>query len=291
MTDIPLFHALNVLERQQGCRYLILAASQLDMHLLPELYDELQGVGRVDRLNVLLHCRGGEVNAARRVALLLREFAKEVNFVVPYWCESASTLLSLSGDHIYYLPTAIFTPIDPHLLGADQSGEATSLSALDIREFGNMSEQWFGVASDTARTEALSLLCASVFPPTLTAFYRTTKEVRQIASQLLAFQQSANAEDERSKVVEQLMCGFHSHGYALTGPELEALGVSAGPLRDGGAEVWALSRQLQNYVGGHLRTSPEQPWCDALIATTQGTRTRRRSAEGLSGTWHRHGAD
>lgn len=274
------------IEALRESRLLVLAASHLEIELLPQLYEQCREIGRVPRLDILLHGKGGEVHAARRIALLLRAFGAQVNFIVPYYCESAATLLALSGSEIIAGDLAIFTPIDPHLQGsADDSAPDVAMSSQDVRLFGDMSEAWFGVAADEARQQSLGLLCNSVFPPTLTAFYRTTQELQQIGEELIAYQLPASSVDTRRQIVEQLAFGYHSHGYPLTGGDLARLGLNVHRHAEVEEAAWAISRHLQAQVGGGARASLDAPRVDALIATRHRICVRERHPEGFNPQW------
>jgi hypothetical protein len=275
-----LLEHIGTLERMRGSTVLVLAASHLDLELLPALYEHCRAFGRVKRLDVVLHGRGGIVNAARRIALLLRSHAEHLSFIVPFHCQSAATLLTFCADEIVAGELALFSPIDPQLGGADGS----SFSGLDIKLFGDMAAKWFGLDGEQARTESLALLCNSIFPPSLTAFYRTSLEIEQIAHELLATRRDAAGSDD-AHLVRQLMAGYHSHNYAVTGAELAALGL---PVRHDAAveePAWEISTLLQAAIGGAQRASEEAPWHDALLATRAGVRLRRRHAALLAPEW------
>lgn len=269
------------LERLRESRVLVLGASHLDLELLPCLYDRCRDIGRVPRLDVVLHGRGGVVNAARRIALLLRQQAEHLAFIVPFHCESSATLLTLCGDEILAGELALFSPIDPQLSGVDGS----TFSGLDVELFGQMAERWFGIDAASAREQSLALLCNSVFPPSLTAFYRTTLELAQIGEELLAFQLPAAEPAFRQQLVQRLMSGYHSHNYALTRDEMERLGLRI--RRNPAVEQlgWTISKLLQASVGGGLRASAEETWIDALLATRDGVDLRRRQPGGLAPIW------
>ena len=272
---------LRALELARDSRAIVLAASHLDMELLPALYELCQGIGRVPRLDVVLHGRGGIVNAARRIALVLRQHARHLSFIVPFHCESAATLLTLGADEIIAGDLALFSPIDPQLDGA----EGGALSSLDIKRFGDMARQWFGVDASEARQQSLALLCGSIFPPSLTAFYRTTLELAQIGEELLAWQLPDAKQEARRAIVEQLVNGYHSHNYALTREELAGLGLTMA--RDAQAERlgWLISTQLQASIGGALRSAPDQPWNDALLASRDGVQLRCQRPGGFAPLW------
>jgi Serine dehydrogenase proteinase len=280
MTPALLQH-IGTLERMRRSTVLVLAASHLDFDLLPALYEECRRFGRAERLDVVLQGRGGVVNAARRIALLLRDHADHLAFIVPFHCQSSATLLTLCADEIVAGELALFSPIDPQLGGADGS----SFSGLDVKQFGDMAASWFGLAQDAARAESLALLCNSIFPPSLTAFYRANLEIEQIAHELLASRRAASDRAADESLVRQLTAGYHSHNYAITGGELAALGLPA--RRDEMTEqlAWPISALLQATVGGAQRASEQAPWIDALLATRAGVRLRRRHAAALAPEW------
>ena len=283
--QFPALSQIRQLEELRGSRVLVLAASTLEIELLPALYEHLRAVGHTQRLDVVLQSRGGVVNGARRIALLLRRFTEHLSFIVPHYCESSATLLALSADEIIAGELAIFSPIDPHLHGAAGGGDGGALSCMDIKKFGDMGAEWFGADAGEARAEALSLLCNSIFPPTLTAFYRSTQEVRQIGEELLRFQLPDRSDAQRTAIVEQLMYGYHSHNYAITGAELAEMGLNA--RRDDAVEAlaWEISTALHGIVGRGICETPEQPWNDALLASSGGMRVRSKRSGGFISPW------
>lgn len=274
---------LRRLEQQRGSRALLFAAVQLDLDLLTPLYESLCEMPTDRPLDVVFYCRGGVVNAARRIALMLREFFPQVRFLVPHYCESAGTITVLSGDEVLAGPVAVFSPIDPllHSDGGD-SGPA-AMSVQDLRLFSRMSQDWFGLTDEEARQHALSTLCDSIFPSTLTSFHRVTLELEEICETLLSYPMPADSE-QRKRVAQQLIYGYHSHSYALTGDELAALGL---PVRRADAElaqlIWALGGELRQHLGAGAREREDGPWYDALFLSTAGGRVQQRFATGAPG--------
>ncbi|WP_313166402.1 SDH family Clp fold serine proteinase [Massilia oculi] len=286
LTHVQLGEHIARIERERDSKVLVMAASHLDIEMLPALYDACEEMGRAPRLDVVLHGRGGVVNAARRIALLLRRSAEHLSFIVPFHCESAATLLTLCGDEIMAGELALFSPIDPQLDGAGGG----SFSGLDIERFGDMAQDWFGIEGDSARAESLALLCNSIFPPSLTAFYRTTRELAAIGEELLAFQRPDLEAGARQAIVRHLMSAYHSHNYAIGPDELARLGLRV--RRDQALErlAWPLSKLLQATVGGGVRDSDDDEFNDALLATRATLRVRRRRPGGLAPLWHEESA-
>lgn len=276
---------LRAIEARLPGRTLALSASRVDIDLLPPLYETLRAIGRVERLNVVVQCRGGEVNAARRIALLLHAFADRVTFVVPHFCESAGTVMALAAHEIVAGPMAIFSPIDPHLSAEAGAAGPSAMSAEDIRQCWRMMRDWFGLEEAEARARALHLLSENIFPTTLTSFHRSTRELERIGEELLSLHMGDRPREARAEIVAALLYGFDSHAYALTADELRRIGLPV--VRDAALEgpAWEVARELRRLAGPESRTREEDDWHDAVIATTEAAQRRLRRMDAPAGTW------
>ncbi|MFN7127663.1 MAG: SDH family Clp fold serine proteinase [Brevundimonas sp.] len=284
---MKLLGLIQDIEAARNTRVLILAASNLELDLLPALYDVLRSVGRTDRLDVLMFCRGGVVNAARRIALLLHDFTDQLTLIIPDRCESSGTIVTLAAHNVIAGPVAIFSPIDPLLMAGnpDVEGAPMAISAQDARLFGEMTQAWFGVASKDVGETALSALTQSVFPTTLTSFYRSCTETREIALELRARAAPDESETDRSRIIDTLLYGYHSHAYALRREDLAAIGlpITTDPVVEDIA--WQIAHVLRGVIGAGVRKSIEDEWIDTVIASREGLRTRHRTPSGLAPSW------
>ncbi len=276
--------AIRELEDHAQGRVVVFGATSLDIDLLPALYETLGGIGHAERLDVVVFCRGGSVNAARRIALLFREFAGRLRFIVPHFCESAGTIMALAADEIVAGPLAIFSPTDPHL-SADGGSGPSALSAQDVRLFPQMSRDWFGIDEKTAQERALPQLCESIFPTTLTSFYRCTREVQVISNELLALHLPDHAAQRRQAIVDALLFDFHSHTFALTRDDLARIGLPVS--RDPAIEriAWAIAREVRARIGAESRGSADADWYDAILITRDEGVRRRRSVDAPAAVW------
>ena len=279
--------AMAEIEKRRNSRLLVFAASNLELELLPWLYDTLRGIGRTERLDVLFYCRGGVVTAARRIALMLNDSTDYLSFLVPDRCESSGTITALAAREIVAGPVAVFSPVDPLLQApSEQSGDAPpAISAEDVRLFGKMARDWFGLGESEAGLKAAAALCESIFPTTLTSFYRSMLEARAICEELLSLHMAEEAAEARSRIVEQLLFGYHSHSFALSGGDLSRLGL---PIRrDPEVEdlAWEMAAVVRGMTGSGNRKTRKEDWFDAILATRDQVRCRRRSPEGLAPAW------
>lgn len=110
-----------------------------DLHIEEEQIEHLHALLKsrglrksapLDALDVLIHTYGGDPTAAYRLAQVIRNFANEVDFLVPEYAFSGGTLVCLSGGRILMGDYAVLSPIDITIYRSsddpdqDQSGES-----------------------------------------------------------------------------------------------------------------------------------------------------------------------
>lgn len=281
---------LRALEAHTGTKTLLLAASNIDHDLLPPLDDALARIGPVPRLDVVVYLRGGEVEAARRIALALQAATPRLRVVVPHFCASSGTLLALAADEILAGPLAMFSPIDPHLAGAaDRHDLPAVLSSEDLRRLPEAIETWFGLAPGVAAAQAQALLAARLAPETLATFERTVRTLEATGDALLA--RHIASPDTRAAIVRTLLQGYGSHDYAITGDELRALGLPVTGDAAIEALAWDATCAVRRTIGPESRETLSEDWHDAAVADTQVVALRRRRRGERAGTWHVDAAD
>jgi hypothetical protein len=105
---------------------------------LEDVYSAFRSSGvspedKLDSLDVLIESYGGDPTAGYRLAQLIRDCAREVNFLVPAHAYSAATILCFCGDAIRLGHLGGLSPIDLSLLYAasDQPSSEVELASLD----------------------------------------------------------------------------------------------------------------------------------------------------------------
>jgi len=278
---------IESVERMARSTVVVLATTLLELSVLPALYDALRECEETDRVDVVIYCRGGELNAARRVALLLHSFASHIRLIVPHYCESAGTALALAAHEIVAGPVAGFTPFDPILEGGQSGagGQPNAICAEDIHLFARMAKDWFGVPEGEAQAQAMSVICANFFPTTLTAFYRATLETKEMCNALLRLSMPDRSDEARAAIVDKLLFGYHSHTYSLTSDDLKSLGL---PIRrDEAVEsaAWEIAGELRQSMRRPDRNSADDVMTCALIATRRRTWLQRTHPAYPGKTW------
>lgn len=230
----------------------ILFAASMEEDCIQVLYECFRIYGRMERLDLVLLTRGGTVSPARQIALLLREYVKELTILVPYSARSSGTLLCLAADHLVLGPLAELGPIDSHFgsAGLPPSDAPGMIAAEDIRAFRNMAEDWFGVDREEDRLQVLALIAQRIFPTSLSSFYRGDKLVRSIAHELLGFQNPKLEDEARQYIVDKLVGGYHAHDYILSRSELVELGLPVTLATSQEEDVlWDIQRACRSLIG------------------------------------------
>ena len=88
--------------------------------------DLLHHIPAGESIELLLHTRGGNVDAAEKLIRMVRRKVGEADFhiVVPEYAKSAGTLMVLGADKVVMSDTSELGPIDPQIRLADGSGQA-----------------------------------------------------------------------------------------------------------------------------------------------------------------------
>ncbi|WP_374408555.1 hypothetical protein [Pelagerythrobacter sp.] len=290
---MSLVQAITEIEEHRRSRVVVVAASNLDLDLLPMLYDVLDARDARSRLDILLYVKGGAVDAARRIGMLLADMTEHLGAIVPDRCQSSGTIVTLAADEIVAGPCAVFSPVDPALQGpvGELTDGPSSISTEDIRRFTEMCREWFGRDDENAGGDAIAAFTNAIFPPTLTAFYRADREVEQICRDLIGRRRQSLEMATVDRIIERLMHGYQSHSFPLSGVDLAELGLPV--LRDHSTEskAWRIANMLRKTIGGGLREGVEDDWFDACIATRETCQLRRTGANRMMPHWEEGSID
>jgi membrane-bound ClpP family serine protease len=145
----------------------------------------------------LIQTPGGNVDATEKIISILRQRLDDFRVIVPSWCKSAGTVISLSATRILFGVNSELGPIDPQWR-TDHGQYPCELIAKDtaiaqhVRDFAQMQ-------IDRMRQLATTLLMKT----------KTDPEIRDILNKI-----SSSA-------------GYQSHGAVIDFSEAQKLGLSA----------------------------------------------------------------
>lgn len=209
---------------------LIALFGPINRDCIPYLYQCLKNYHHLHTLDFLLSTTGGDMLAVNRIITVIRQFADEVNILIPYQALSAGTLMCLGSNRIVATSMAEFSPIDPNLISESAGLEISldnppSVSSEDIRLFKQMATEWFCVQPTEEGLQMLALLGQRIFPPTLTSFYRSFKVTKRIAEEIICYHLPKSEEAERQQIVTCLMEEFYHHNYLISRSDMAKIGL------------------------------------------------------------------
>ena len=195
----------------------------------------------LDALDVLIHTYGGDPTTAYRLAQVIRNFANEVDFLVPEHAYSGGTIVCLGGERILMGDYAVLSPIDmtifrssedldeePSGEDGDQEDEGIELVAIDHfiklavrarieleREFGRQGLQ---DADSNAEGEMLTAMVEELGVIEIGQLYRQKDLTQVYANELLtsymfAGEPGSHATIER--ILSRLIFDAPSHDFAM----------------------------------------------------------------------------
>jgi len=201
-----------------------LFATQIAQDTLPIFYEILKKGNLGDKIDLLLHSSGGQIDTPWPLINLIREYCKEINVLVPWKAHSAATLIALGANIIEMGPLASLSPIDPQFqIKTGQKDEVVGAGVEDIYGYYSLIKETLDLDSN-GRAEALKVLANRISPEVLGKISRTRKEIRTIAENLLKL----HIEDNSiiAKIVVKLVLELPSHQYFVNRREAKDMGLS-----------------------------------------------------------------
>jgi len=198
-----------------------------------ETYEELRRPGwtrehPTEGLDVLVHTYGGNPVAAYKIAQVIRDFARNVVFLVPEYAYSAGTLVCLAGDEIRMADYAGLSPIDI-TVRAPVSVSVEEIQLLNIDHFLHFTTQCKKVIEQMLQKEGvkcqssveaalLEKMVEQVGALTIGKYFRERTITGHYAQELLdnyMFASERNREGLRNGVIIRLLMESPSHDFHL----------------------------------------------------------------------------
>ena len=229
---------IRELEKKRGSRVVCYCTgdrkgqeAQIGGDALPILAQHLTRIGRVERLDLLIYSRGGDTLSGFAIANSLREFAEEVNVLVPFRAHSCATLIALSANNIVAGPFAQLSPIDPSIttphgpqIEQDGKSQFIPVSVEDVANYFELARNEAGLKDEAHLASIVGHLAQRISPLALGAVYRAREQIGMLANKLLALHSSDAVANKR--IVQQLTRELLSHDYIISRREAKDLGMS-----------------------------------------------------------------
>ena len=223
------------LSKQKGNPLLVLYyhefAGDVRWEDVEAIYDELRrgGYSRenvMNNLHVLLHTFGGDPHAGYRIAQVIRDFAKNVIFLIPEYSCSAGTLMCMCANEIELGDCAFLSPIDI-TVEREAPLEGIELTSIDYyidfakecrRRIEEMLKRSGFNSSTHVENELLCEMVKQVGGLTLGEFFRARVLTGFYAENLLLdymFAQAPNKQDLKNKIIHAILFEYPAHDFCM----------------------------------------------------------------------------
>lgn len=148
------------------------------------LVDLLHNVPSGQDLDLLLHTGGGDIDAAEKLLMMIRQRVgtAALRVIVPDFAKSAGTLIALGADFIVMSDTSELGPIDPQVVRRDCDGNRMAHSVLSYLE---AFEHHADVLKMDPNNVASQIMMNKLDPGTLKQFEAIRDRARRVAEDLL----------------------------------------------------------------------------------------------------------
>jgi hypothetical protein len=172
------------------------------------------------RIDLLVYTRGGDVNTPWPLINTIRNFADEVNVLVPVHCHSAGTLIALGADKIVMTKTATLSPIDPTVANAfnpKENNAPLGISVEDVTSFIALArdKKRVGIKSEKNIKDVFKHLALKVHPLALGNVKRSHTQIRLLARKLLELHLKSEKNKNIKKIVNELTENFYTHNHSI----------------------------------------------------------------------------
>lgn len=182
----------------------LISPRTLDRVVAFELSDILRRMGQTDKLDVLLDSKGGNIDAAYKILLLLGSYSGQVTVVVPFFAKSAATLIALGADNLVLCKAGELGPIDPQVVDP-QTG--MYVPAHSIKEAMGFIEEIKDGITKVSISDRIPLLLIG-------AYRGAEKTSMQYLDEIL--DKKGFDEVRKDELIHLLTKRYFSHGYPMS---------------------------------------------------------------------------
>jgi ClpP class serine protease len=222
---LELIKQLQESQKSQVLVYVTGDRRGLETNIANDVYDffvnQLDKIGPVPKISLYLYTRGGDTLSAWSIINLIKQFADEIEVIIPSKCHSAGTLMSLGAKQIIMTKQATLGPIDPsvnHPLnplipGAPPGTKPPPISVEAIEGYIQLMKEEceFNKKHDT--NKLIEILSQKIHPVVLGQVYRAKAQIKMLSRRLLTDQ--VKDEKKIDKIVDFLCSSSGSHDYAI----------------------------------------------------------------------------
>lgn len=188
------------------------------------VYDQLRDIGKVEKLDLFLYTRGGDMDVVMPFVNAVREFCDKFCVLVPFRAQSAGTLICLGADEIVMGPFGELSPIDPTTgnqfspIDEQNPRARKGISVEDVTSYLALAKDGgkFGIEEEENILEVYKQLSQTVHPLALGHVNRVHTHIRLLAHRLLTLGNHRKLNDKKvDEIVDTLTEKRYSHTYSI----------------------------------------------------------------------------
>lgn len=189
------------------------------------LYELIEKIGNSQKAGIFIKSRGGDVEAALRIANLLRENCSDLVAYLPLECASAATMVCLGANEIHMGPMAHLSAIDSSLRHNLSPIDETDNRRVSVSqdELSRLISLWDKSSKDH-HGNPYSEIFKYVHPLVIGAIDRSSSLSIRICQEILSYH--IDDIDKCERISRHLNSEFPSHSYPITFREAEKIGLN-----------------------------------------------------------------
>lgn len=184
----------------------------------------------LDRIELLIYSRGGDVNTPWPLVSTIRNYTKEFNVIIPLHAHSSATLISLGANEIIMTKTASISPVDPTVANAfnpKENNASLGISVEDVTSFFKLAKDTdrAGITGENNLTEVFKTLVDKVHPLALGNVKRSHTQIRLLSSKLLQLHLVGEERKKIEGIIDELTEKLYTHYHLINREEGRAFGL------------------------------------------------------------------
>ncbi|MBC9785192.1 ATP-dependent Clp protease proteolytic subunit [Heliobacterium chlorum] len=189
--------------------------------IIPVIYKHLEEMDNLEKIDLFLFTKGGDVHTPLRLVELIREYTEHFSVLVPYKAYSAGTLICLGATELVMTKMGELSPVDPNVVSMfnppDKENPAAKLpiNVEDVYSFFTLAREAAGIP-DESMDDIFCTLVENVHPLAIGSVQRTYSLIRSIAKKLLLCHMDAGQEDVIDEIISNLTEKMFSHSYMIS---------------------------------------------------------------------------
>lgn len=203
----------------------------LQFNIVPLLFDILEGIGRTERIDLILQSTGGIAEVPWRIVSLIREYCDNFGVIVPEVALSGATHIAIGADDLILCELSRLGSVDPTrnhpLLPKDKNQNPIPTSVQDLKHCIGFIKEQLGITGKAKGEDKknLSIIIAELFkhihPFAIGAIEQSYQLSKLITRKVLKTRKARLNRTEIARVENMLGENYFSHSFPICRKDIE----------------------------------------------------------------------